>query len=56
VAEKVVFVVFGVIPAKAGIQCYIGFLDSRLRGSDGLVVFFSNLPKQTRGDYKNVGE
>jgi hypothetical protein len=25
---------FSVIPAKAGIQCFQAFLDSRLRGSD----------------------
>ena len=35
-------VVFPVIPAKAGIQYFNGFLDSRLRGSDDLIVFFSD--------------
>jgi hypothetical protein len=43
VAEKPVFAVFAVIPAKAGIQSFLGFLDSRLRGSDGGIVFSNNL-------------
>jgi hypothetical protein len=30
---------FSVIPAKAGIQSFQGFLDSRLRGSDDLADF-----------------
>jgi hypothetical protein len=41
VAEKGILIVFAVIPAKAGIQCSKGSLDSRFRGSDGLIVFFS---------------
>jgi hypothetical protein len=32
---------FLVIPAKAGIQCFKVFLDSRLRGSDGSADFGS---------------
>jgi len=43
VAERRDLVVLAVIPAKAGIQCFKSFLDSRLRGSDGLTLFFSNL-------------
>jgi hypothetical protein len=39
----VVFAVFAVIPAKAGIQYFRGALDSRLRGSDEQTSFFSNL-------------
>jgi hypothetical protein len=39
----VVFAVFAVIPAKAGIQYFRAFLDSRLRGSDDRIAFFSNL-------------
>ena len=38
-----VFVAFAVIPAKAGIQYHNGFLDSRLRGSDGVDESFSIL-------------
>jgi hypothetical protein len=38
------FGVFEVIPSKAGIQSFLAFLDSRLRGSDGRMAFFSNLP------------
>jgi hypothetical protein len=41
--EKPVFVVFAVIPAKAGIQSLRALLDSRLRGSDDRMAFFSNL-------------
>jgi hypothetical protein len=43
VADKGILIVFAVIPAKAGIQYSKGFLDSRLRGSDGLILRFSNL-------------
>ena len=39
-----VFVAFAVIPAKAGIQYHNGFLDSRLRGSDGVDESFRILP------------
>jgi hypothetical protein len=41
--EGAVLIFFYVIPAKAGIQYLKSFLDSRLRGSDGLIVFFSSL-------------
>jgi len=41
--EKPVIVVLDVIPAKAGIQYFNGFLDSRLRGSDGFFALFSRL-------------
>jgi hypothetical protein len=34
VAEKAGLPLFTVIPAKAGIQPFLAFLDSRLRGSD----------------------
>jgi hypothetical protein len=43
VAEKVVFAVFAVIPAKAGIQSFLAFLDSRLRGSDVRILLFNIL-------------
>jgi len=43
VAEKLVFAVFAVIPAKAGIQFFLAFLDSRLRGSDKRLMVFSSL-------------
>ena len=43
VAEKAVFALFLVIPAGAGIQYFLTFLHSRLRGSDERIVFFSNL-------------
>jgi hypothetical protein len=36
-------VVSGVIPAQAGIQFFLAFLDSHLRGSDEKIEFFSNL-------------
>jgi hypothetical protein len=39
VAEKAVLVIFAVIPAKAGIQYFELFLDSRLRGSDDPIAF-----------------
>jgi hypothetical protein len=42
-AEKTCFAVSGVIPAQAGIQYSPAFLDSRLRGSDEGIVFFSSL-------------
>jgi len=45
VAGEEVLPVLSVIPAKAGIQA---FLDSRLRGSDGLFGFFSNLSVATQ--------
>jgi hypothetical protein len=43
VADKGILVVFAVIPVKTGIQEIQEVLDSRLRGSDGLIVRFSNL-------------
>jgi len=43
-----------VIPAKAGIQYCKDFLDSRLRGSDDLTLFFNEAQTQTMEDYKNV--
>jgi len=42
-AEKPVFAVFAVIPAKAGIQSFLAIQGSRLRGSDEGTVFFRNL-------------
>jgi hypothetical protein len=45
-----------VIPAQAGIQYGYDFLDSRLRGSDDLTLFFQEAQTQTMGDYKNVAE
>jgi hypothetical protein len=42
-AERPVLWVLDVIPAEAGIQAFLALLDSRLRGSDGRTVFFSNL-------------
>jgi hypothetical protein len=53
VAEKVVFVVFAVIPAKAGIQYFHGLLDSRLRGSDDRIVSFSTLLEGGSGRQAN---
>jgi hypothetical protein len=47
VYEKVVLAVSAVIPAKAGIQYFRAFLDSRLRGSDDWIAFFSNLLELT---------
>jgi hypothetical protein len=41
--ERAALLVSGVIPAKAGIQSLLAYLDSRLRGSDERIVFFSNL-------------
>jgi hypothetical protein len=43
VAEKAVIAAFCVIPAKAGIQSFPALLDSCLRGSNGRILFFSNL-------------
>jgi hypothetical protein len=43
VAEKPVFTVFAVIPAKAGIQYFPAFVDSRLCASDERIVFLSIL-------------
>jgi hypothetical protein len=43
-AEKLVLEVFDVIPAQAGIQSLMAFLNSRIRGSDGGIVFIRNLP------------
>ena len=39
---KTGFAVFAVVPAKAGIQSFPAFLDSRLRGSDEQILLFSN--------------
>jgi hypothetical protein len=47
-AEKPVFEVLNVIPAEAGIQYFLAFLDSRLRGSDGSMTFFSSLIRKYR--------
>jgi hypothetical protein len=50
VFEKLVFAVFAVIPAKAGIQSFLAFLDSRLRGSDEGIAF-----QRLAGDISRVG-
>lgn len=58
-AEKSGFWAFDVIPAEAGIQSFLAFLNSRMRGSDERVVFFSNLlaesqPGERGSPYKTI--
>jgi len=44
VAENPGLPLFTVIPAKAGIQSFLAFLDSRLRGSDeGMAALASHV-------------
>jgi hypothetical protein len=40
--ERGVLIISAVIPAKAGILYFNGFLDSQFLGSDGLIVLFGN--------------
>ena len=54
VAENPGLPLFTVISAKAGIQSFLAFLDSRLRGSDGQMPFLSILLQSQIGSFDMV--